>query len=248
MSAAATAALLAYLAALSHQDYSRAYAALQSAGQRYYRNETNFASAFRVDRFALERYRIVARRDGSGGQVFVVRETIRFYDDALDRFVRATVQVPYGVLGQSGTPKIKDPGHPWKAVGLSLSTSRNGVRATLRKIAFYPRYLAITITFINERSGFTTALPYDKSVLTDQTGAIYRSIVTTDWAMTDKAFFLGVHLAGDAEMTGTMRFAVPAGADPQTLTLELAPVVRDGESIAPFALDFAPIFTPAASS
>ncbi len=243
MSAAAGAALLVYLAALSHDDYPRAYASLQSQGRRYYRSESNFASAFRIDRFGLERYRIIARRAGRGGQVFVVRETIRFYNDALDRLIHATVEVPYATVSESGIERIKDPGHPWKAVGLDLSARKNGVRATLRKIAFYPQYLAITMTFINEQSGFMTMLPYSKSVLTDQSGAVYRSIVTKDWAITDKALFLGVHLAGNAELTGTMRFAIPAGADPQVLTLELAPIVRDAGDSSPFALDFAPIST-----
>lgn len=243
MSAAASAALLAYLAALSQHEYPRAYGLLQSEGKRYYRSESNFASVFRVDRFTLEQYRIIAQRAGANGRVFVVREKIGFYDDSLNRLVHVRVDAPYAVLNQSGAARIKDPGHPWKALDLNLSAGKNGVRATLRKVAFFPQYLAMTITFVNQESGFMTAFPYNKSVLTDQSGAIYRSILTKDWAMTDKAFFLGVHLAGEAEMTGTMRFTIPAGTDPQTLTLELGPVVRDAGDSAPFALDFPPIST-----
>ncbi|MDQ2679943.1 MAG: hypothetical protein M3Y21_02820 [Candidatus Eremiobacteraeota bacterium] len=243
MSVAASAALSAYLSALAKADYRSAYGALQSQGQRYYRNEPNFESGFRVEHFALERYRIITSRASAGGIVFVVRETIAFYNDALNRMVHARVNVPYAVVNQFGSPRIKDPGHPWKALRVNLSTEKDGVRATVRKLLFYPQYLAITLTFVNERSGFMTALPYNKSILTDQAGAIYRSLVIKDWGVTDRAFFLGVHLAGNAEMTGTMRFAIPPNADPQTLTFELAPIVRDAGDTAPFALDFQPIDT-----
>ena len=126
---------------------------------------------------------------------------------------------------------------PYRVVHPNISATQNGVRVIVRRITISRREIAITMTLQNLASGFATFLPYNRTVLTDDRDTVYRSIETRDWRLTDKRFFLGVRLAGNAQYTGTMRFLAPPGSNAHELHLEISPVVREDEQAAPFAVD-----------
>ena len=102
------------------------------------------------------------------------------------------------------------------------------------------------MTFANAGEGFVTLLPYDRSVLRDETGRVYPLISdTASWNNTDRQLFLGVRLAADAQVTGVLSFASPRLADrAQRFTLTVSPNLRAGAG-APFALDVANVAAPA---
>jgi len=126
---------------------------------------------------------------------------------------------------------------PYKVVSVHASATQNGVRVIVRKIRISRHEIAITMTLQNLQSGFATFLPYNKTVLTDDRDNVYRSIETRDWRFTDKRFFLGVRLAGNAEYTGMMRFAAPRGSNARELHLEIAPVLREDGRSMPFGVE-----------
>ncbi|MBC5815221.1 MAG: hypothetical protein GIW97_01645 [Candidatus Eremiobacteraeota bacterium] len=127
-------------------------------------------------------------------------------------------------------------GVAYKVVRPGVSATENGVRIIVRRIAISRHEIAITMTLQNLEPGFATFLPYNKSVLTDDRDNVYRSIETRDWRFTDKRFFLGVRLAGNAEYTGTMRFAAPPGSNARELHLEISPVLREDDRSIPFGV------------
>ena len=126
---------------------------------------------------------------------------------------------------------------PYKVMRPNVSATQNGVRVIVRRVAISRREVAITMTLQNLQAGFATFLPYNRTILTDEQDNVYRSIETRDWHLTDKRFFLGVRLAGNAEYTGTMRFIAPPGSNAHELHLEISPVLREDDGEAPFAVD-----------
>ena len=125
---------------------------------------------------------------------------------------------------------------PYKLLRPNASATQNGVRVIVRRVAISQREVAITMTLQNLAPGFATFLPYNKTILTDDRENVYRSIETRDWRFTDKRFFLGVRLAGNAQYTGTMRFSAPAGSDARKLHLEISPVLREENDATPFSV------------
>lgn len=125
---------------------------------------------------------------------------------------------------------------PYKLLRPDIAATQNGVRVIVRRVAISHREVAITMTLQNLAPGFATFLPYNKTILTDDRDNVYRSIETRDWRFTDKRFFLGVRLAGNAQYTGTMRFSAPPGSDAHELHLEVSPVLREDDSATPFGV------------
>lgn len=232
-------AVNAYVSALQHHDYSAAYAMLRGSRRTYYKNAANFASVFRVTSFEIVRYRT---RTFKRGRV-VLDERVQWVPAAQTAAVQGNATIAYTVVRERGGYRIEDAGNPYKAVAPNATGSLNGVRVIVREIAFYPRYIAVTLTLQNVDTGFATFLPYHKSVLTDDRDAVYRSIETNNWNLTDKQLFLGIRLAGNAQYTGTMRFAAPPGADAQELHLEVGPILRDDPNAQPFGVPLPPIAT-----
>jgi hypothetical protein len=234
---AQTALVRRYVDALAAHRYDAAYALLDAPAQAYFRNARNFAGTFAADGFALVSYALVGARGSAHFRLYFVRENVRLFDPARDVPASATVTVGYGVVGSGATARIKDLGRPWRAYASATSATAGGLRVTVKKVAFYEHAIALVVTFANVGDGFLTVLPYGRSVLRDDSGAVYRPIAETTWARTDRRLFLGVHLAADAQITGVLSFASPRLDDRERrFTLTVAPNLRDGAN-APFALD-----------
>jgi hypothetical protein len=234
-----------YVAALAAHRYADAYALLDAPARAYFRSAANYAGTFTADGFGIDSYALTGARGDDRFRVFFVRERIRVIDPARERAATATITAAYGVVGSGGAARIKDVGRPWRAVATATSASAGGLRVTVKKVAFYERAIALVVTFANVGDGFLTLLPYGRSVLRDDTGAVYRLIADPGSARTDRRLFLGVHLAADAQITGVLSFATPRLDDrARRFTLTLAPNLRDGAG-APFALDVANLAGPA---
>jgi len=220
-----------YLLALERADYASAYAMLAAPARAYYKDRTNFASAFVASGARLESYRVARRASRPGAVVFAVAERVRVRNGA-----KALIPLTYRVSLEGGAYRVDDRAHPMRAIALDVAAERDGASVTVRRIDFFPRQLALFLTFTNRLPGFATFLPYNKTVLTDDRGSVYRSVQTKDRTQTDRSFFLGVRLAQNAQVSGTMHFAAPAGARPSHLYLEIAPVVREPGRLAPFSI------------
>ncbi len=242
---AQTALVRRYVAALAARRYGDAYALLAAPARAYFRNAGNFASAFTADGFGIASYAFVGARGDQRFRLYFVRESIRLVDPAHDVPATATVTVPYGVVGSGAAARIKDLGRPWRAFASATSAAAGGLRVTVKKVSFYEHAIALVVTFANVGDGFLTLLPYGRSVLRDDAGAVYRPIANTTWVHTDRRLFLGVHLAADAQITGVLSFASPRLDDrARRFTLTVAPNLRDGAG-APFALDVPNVAAPA---
>jgi hypothetical protein len=233
-----------YVAALGERRYADAFAMLDDAGRAYYRNPVDFASGFNADGAAVLSATFTGVRGDAAFRVYFVRETLRLHDPLTDTTGTTTVTIPYGVAGANGSAHIKDLGRPWRARALYTAKTGSGLRVTVHKIAFYEHAIAIVATFANLGPGFLTVMPYGRSVLRDDAGAVYAPIVNTTWTQTDKRLFLGAHLAANAQIGGVLTFASPRLDDRvRTFTLTIAPNVRDG-SAAPFSVDVSNIGPP----
>jgi hypothetical protein len=242
---AQTALVRRYVAALAAGRYADAYALLDAPARAYFRTADNFASSFAADGFAIASYAFAGARGDARFRGDFVRERVRLIDPARDAAATATVTIPYGVVGSGAAARVKDLGHPWRAYANATSATGAGLRVTVKKVSFYEHAVALVVTFANVGNGFLTLLPYGRSVLRDDTGAVYRPIVNAAWRRTDRRLFLGVRLAADAQITGVLSFATPRLDDRvRRFTLTIAPNVRDGAA-APFALDVPGIAGPA---
>ena len=234
---ASTATLQRFLKDQETGRWDDAYALLNDAAKRYYRSARNFASIYAADRFTLRSYKLLGMRGDRRGRVYFVRETADYLDHAHDRMLSISVNIPLGVYAQAGGLRIKDPGHPQKAVTPAASVSSDGVRIAIKKVSYYPRRVEVVLTIANVGGDFITALPYGKSILRDDAGHVYRLIDTRDWALTDKAFFEGVRLPENGQYTGFLSFETPQLGDMRrSYTLTLAPLLRDGAD-APVSID-----------
>ena len=232
-----------YLNALGSADYHTAYSLLSNRSQRYYGNEKNYASWFRALHVRLQRLRIVSAAGDAHARVFVVEGRAMLLDVVQGRENDARFNARYVVLREKNAFRIDDRGRARKIIVPTAAQSNNGTRAAVREVAFFERRIAVTVTLINIDAGFATFLPYNKTVLTDQTDTVYPIMVSHDWNTTDKQLFVGMRLAGNAEYTGVLNFRIPAGASPRELHLEIAPVVREGGPLRPFALSLPAIAT-----
>lgn len=234
-----------YLNALGSADYHTAYSLLSNRSQRYYGNEKNYASWFRALHVRLQRLRIVSSAGDARARahVFVVEGRARLLDVVQGRESDARFNARYVVQREKNAIRIDDLGRPRKIIVPTAVQSTNGTRAAVREVAFFERRIAVTVTLINTDAGFATFLPYNKTVLTDQSDTVYPIMVSHDWNTTDKQLFVGMRLAGNAEYTGVLNFRIPSGANPRELHLEIAPVVREGGPLRPFALSLPAIAT-----
>ena len=227
----------AYLRALSNADYAAAFDLLDDGARGYYRDSANFGSIYAADAYRLTAFALVgARGDEKQGRVFFARETARFRDHAHDVDLNVTATVPVGVVPEHGGWRIKDPGHPWRAFATHASARADGLAITVKKMSFFTRRIEAVISFTNTGPDFITVLPYGKSLLRDAAGHPYRLIETRDWSLTDKMLFEGLHLAPNAQYTGTLSFACePLDNAARTFALTIAPLLAD-HADAPFAM------------
>jgi hypothetical protein len=234
----------AYVDALKTRRFADAFALLDASAQAYFRTPDNFASGFNADGFILLSYTLAGSRASGDFRLFFVRETIRLHDAAHDTSGTTTVTVPYGVIGSDGAARIKDLGRPWRAQAVFAQHTTSGLTVTVRKISFYEHAIVIVVTFANAGTGYVTIMPYGRSVLRDNTGALYRPIVNTTFTQTDRRLFLGVHLAANEEISGVMTFASPPLDNAQRVfDLTVGPNVRDGAAL-PITVDVPQIGPP----
>ena len=229
-----------YLATIRDRRYNDAFALLESKQRAYFRTAANFASGFEADGATLDAFAIAGVRGATPERVVFVRERIALDDPANDVRVTTVLTVPYLVVGRGSSARIGEgAGRPWRAFAANASARSGGMRVTVKKVAFDEHDVRVIVTMQNDGVGFVTVLPYGRSVLRDDAGAIYRPIVSRDWTMTDRRLFLGLRLAADSRYTGALAFASPALDDrAHRFTLTLGPIVRDGAS-APFSIDVA---------
>jgi hypothetical protein len=237
LSAAQRSTLDAYLGAIAQGNFDAAFALLTAEEQRYFGSPQNFASGFKADSLKLLSHRVVNATPFSGGVVVGVLEDFQFLDPGHGVTVKGKGRVDYGLLNEGGHVRVKDPSHPWLAVvpkGASLT--QNGLRVTVNKVSFFTGRVEVLLTFANTADTTVTLLPYGRSVLRDDAGAVYHPIETTLPGLTDRNLRLGLRLPGDAQYTGALTFFTPNRFTPKTLTLTVAPQLRDGAD-APFEVD-----------
>jgi hypothetical protein len=244
---AQTALIEKYVAALRAARYDVAYGLLVASERAYFGDVENYRSVFAADGYALRGARILGAQGDARGRVFFVRETIDYVDHASDQTRRLEATVPLGVVRDGGALHIKDPGKPYRAFASASSADAAGLRVTVKKLEFFPDRIDVVLTFTNLGDGFVTVLPYNKSVLRDDRGGLYRVVATNNWAITDKQLFEGIPLAPNAEYTGALVFAATRLDDAtRAWSLDVAPALRDGSN-APFDITV-PIVARAAAS
>jgi len=227
----------AYLAALTRSDYPAAFALLTREEQRYFGNAQNFASGFMADGLKIFSHQAIGLTPFPGGVVVSVNESFQFTDPGHGIPVKAKGRVDYGLINEGGKVRIKDPSHPWLAVVPKNATvTQDGLRVTVNKVSFFTGRVEVMLTFANIADTTVTLLPYGRSVLHDDTGNTYRPIETKLPGLTDRNLRLGLRLPSDAQYTGALTFVTPNRLTPKSLSLILAPQLRDGAD-APFEVD-----------
>lgn len=223
-----------YVEALRASKYDVAFSLLTDDERKYYGNADAYRSVFEADGFTLVSGAVVGARGDDRGRVYFVREHVAFVDHANDKRRELDATVPLGVLPEHGALHVKDPGKPYRAFASASSADANGLRATVKKVDFYPDRIDVVVTFTNVGDNFVTLLPYGKSVLRDDRGGVYRIIATKDWTITDKRLYQGVPLAPNSQYTGSIAFTAPRFGDTtRAWSLTLSPALRDGGD-APF--------------
>jgi hypothetical protein len=242
---AQTALVRRYVDDLAAGRYADAYALLDPAARAYFRSAPDYASTFTADGFGVASYVLAGARGDERFRLYLVREAIRLTDPARDTPANAVVTIAYGVIGTGAAGRIKDLGRPWRAFATGAAATAGGLRVRVKKVSFYDRAIAIVVTIANVGDGAITVLPYGRSVLRDDLGALYRPIVDRTWTHTDRRLFLGLRLAAGDQVTGVLSFASPRLDDrARHFTLTLAPSIRAGAD-APFSLDVPGIAAPA---
>ena len=237
---------LAYARAVGSGDYGKAYALLARDAQRYFGNLDNYASVFKAENFRATDAGAVRLVQSNGTQVVTVRENISYLNHATQGPGHGRLTTTYAVVREGGNYRVNDGGHPYRSfVPDGVRLDRDGVKITVRELAFYPRRIELTLTFENLSNEFVTFLPYGRTVLRDRS-AVYRPLVTRNWLLTDRRLFLGLRLAPNARYTGQIDFLVPGRLDDRARTFDLAvaPALPDGaDQPEEFALP--PIAVPA---
>ncbi len=237
------AVVVRYVQALQARRYAAAFRLLTSDERRYFRTAANFASGFAAERLAIDAFHIVgSHRQASLGTVVLVSERVAFFDFAHQVSARATVTVPYGVIGPISL-RIKDPYHPWRAVARSDSGTAGGVRITLRKLSFFTGRLETIVTFANLGRRPVTLLPYGRSVVRDEGGKPYVPLETRLPSLTDRTLYTGLRLPVSGQYTGLMTFTTPARFMPAALWFTFGPALSDGTD-APFEIALPRIVLP----
>jgi hypothetical protein len=233
---AQTALVKRYVEALRAGKYDEAFALLTDDERAYFGNAAAFRSVFDADGYALKSASVVGARGDDRGRVYFVREHVAFVDHATDARREIDATVPIGVLPEHGALHVKDPGKPYRAFASASSTEASGLRATVKKVDFYPDRIDVIVTFTNLGDNFVTVLPYGKSVLRDDRSGVYRILATKNWTVTDKRLYEGIRLAPNSRYTGSLAFTAARLADAKRVwSLTLAPSLRVGGD-APFEL------------
>jgi hypothetical protein len=231
---AQTAVVKKYVAAQRAGDFDAAFALLSDDERKYYGDAASYRSVFDADGYALKSASLAGARGDDRGRVYFVRERIAFVDHATDKQREIDATVPLGVLPEHGALHVKDPGKPYRAFASSSSAEASGLRATVKKVDFYPDRIDVVVTFTNTGDNFVTVLPYGKSVLRDDRGGVYRIFASKDWIVTDRQLYKGVRLAPSSQYTGSLAFTAPRLGDvKRSWSLTLAPALREGGD-APF--------------
>lgn len=132
---------------------------------------------------------------------------------------------------------------PRLTVASTANATENGLRVTVREIAFYERYATVLATFVNLGERGVTILPFGRSALRDGV-AVYRVFVTRDAGLADPRLVIGVRLAPNAQIRGRLAFALPsADVRPHRVVLTVGPNVLDGGEV-PFSVELPPIALP----
>ncbi|GAC1302473.1 MAG: hypothetical protein NVSMB19_11780 [Vulcanimicrobiaceae bacterium] len=243
-------ALTRYLAALQHGDFTGAFAQLSADERRYFGSAQNLAAVYAADRFALAAFTIVGSTSaGPRGTIVVVRERVKFLDQAHQRPAAVSVNVRYGLVPGAHGPSVKDPFHPWFAFApppATASASANGVRVTIRKISFFTGRVELLATFANTGDKTVTILPYGRSVVRDDGGTTHGPVRSKLPGLTDKNLFEGLRLPPSGQYTGAMTFFTVDRFRPKRLSVVFAPALLDGAD-APFELAVPEFAVPAAS-
>ena len=218
-----------YVDALRAAHYDDAFALLTDDERAYFGSAASFKSVFEADGYVLKSATIAGARGDDRGRVYFVRERIGFVDHADD--VRREIEaiVPVGILPEHGALHVKDPGKPYRAFATVSTVDASGVRATVKKVDFFPDRIEVVVTFTNVGDNFVTLLPYGKSVLRDDRGGVYRILATKNWTVTDKRLYEGIRLAPSSRYTGSLAFSAGRLGDvKRTWSLTLAPALREG--------------------
>jgi hypothetical protein len=227
----------AYLGALTRSDYPAAFALLTREEQRYFQSPQNFASGFLADGLKIFSHQAIGLTPFRGGVVVSVNEEFQFTDPGHGIPVKAKGRVDYGLINEDGQVRIKDPSHPWLAVVPKNATvTQDGLRVTVNKVSFFTGRVEVMLTFANIADTTVTLLPYGRSVLHDAAGNAYHPIETKLPGLTDRNLRLGLRLPSDAQYTGALTFLTPNRLTSKSLSLILAPQLRDGAD-APFEVD-----------
>jgi hypothetical protein len=218
-----------YLDALRDARYDDAFALLTDDERAYFGSAAWFKSVFEADGVVLKSASVAGARGDDRGRVYFVRERIGFVDHADDARHEIEAIVPIGILPERGALHVKDPGKPYRAFASAATTDVSGLRATVKKVDFFPDRIDVVITFTNVGDNFVTVLPYGKSVLRDDRGGVYRILATKNWNVTDKRLYEGMRLAPNSRYTGSLAFsAARLGDVKRTWSLTLAPALREG--------------------
>ncbi len=231
---AQTALIEKYVAAQRAARYDIAYGLLVDSERKYFGDPQSYRSVYDADGIALESARLIGADGNDNGRVYFVRERIAFVDHATDARRELEATVLLGVVREHGVLHVKDPGKPYRAFATASTVDASGLRVTVKKVEFFPDRIDMIVTFANVGDNFVTVLPYDKSVLRDDQGGVYRILALKDWSITDKRLFEGIPLAPNAQYTGWLAFsATRLDGQKRAWSLTVAPALRDGAE-APF--------------
>ena len=226
---AQTAVVKKYVDALRAEHYDVAFAMLTDDERKYYGDAASYRSVFAADGVVLRSASVAGARGDDRGRVYFVRERIAYVDHATDKRREVDATVPLGVLPEHGALHVKDPGKPYRAFASVSAANASELRATVKKVDFYPDRIDVVVTFANVGDNFVTLLPYGKSVLRDDRGGVYRILATKNWTITDKPLFQGVRLAPNSQYTGSLAFTAPRlGGVKRSWSLTVAPALREG--------------------
>jgi len=228
--ARAVGSALEYARAVGAGDYAKAYAMLTAGMRRYFGTLANYESVFRSERFRATDVRALHVERVKGAQFVTVSETISFLNHGTQQLGHGRLQLRYMVVREGGSYRVDDAGHPYRSyVPNDSGVDRNGVKITVRELAFYPRRIELALTFENDGGSFITFLPYGRTVLREGSN-IYHPLDTRDWLLTDRRLFLGLRLASNARYTGQIDFLTSVRLDGRARTyhLTVAPALPEG--------------------
>jgi len=236
---AQTALIERYLDAQRGGRYDVAYGLLVDSERSYFGDAASYRSVFDADGVVLESTRLLGAEGDANGRVYFVRERLTYVDHATDLRRELDATVPLGVVREHGVLHVKDPGKPYRAFASAATFDASSLRITVKKVEFFPDRIDVVLTFANVGDNLVTILPYNKSVLRDDRGGVYRILAVKNWSITDKRLFEGIPLAPNAQYTGWLAFsATRLDNVKRSWSLTVAPALREG-SDAPFEVTVA---------